>query len=403
MNDKGRTADGDLASDNPRRLWSEDREDPVEEARRTPPTMRKQEAAGSSGKGQASGWQGRPEPDKGDEKPSEASHQKSNPSDDKNAVGSASTVETAGGQSGNSAGTKKASEAEGTGRGEPSEKQEAGEGDQGPKVKTDHDEKEGRSWKLFEDVLLWAAWLVMVAFNGYAEVFKFNGTTTGAIAKSVNVWLMPAGYVFAIWGVIYIALAVWLVRFCLAGPSRKRLGFLPFTLSGLIFVVTCCLNIAWLIFWHLEQGLISLIVIAVLTLLVWMLYALVRRDATKAGTPVVAKTLDWAPLSLYGSWLSVATLVNAAYAIIKFDTRVSNVLQGFATVIIVGLLLALAFLMMQKMSDWVFGLVVIWACLGIGIRIFSFMAVMGVLVIAMAAIGALIIYFPWNRFTLTRR
>ena len=395
MNDKGRTGDGDQASDNPRRLWSEGRKDPVEEARRTSPAMREQEAAESSGKDRASGWQGRPEPGKRDEKPSEASDRKSNPSDDKNAVGSASTVEAAGGQSGNSAGTKKTSGLVGKGRAEQSEKRETREGD--------HDEKEGRSWKLFEDVLLWAAWLVMVAFNGYAEVFKFNGTTTGAIAKSVDVWLMPAGYVFAIWGVIYIALAIWLVRFCLAGPSRKKLGFLPFTLSGLIFVATCCLNIAWLIFWHLEQGLISLIVIAVLTFLVWMLYALVRRDATKAGTPVVAKTLDWAPLSLYGSWLSVATLVNAAYAIIRSDTRVSNILQGFATVIVVGLLLALAFLMMQKMSDWVFGLVVIWACLGIGIRIFSFMAALGVLVIAMTAVGALIIYFPWNRFTLARR
>lgn len=395
MSDKGRTGDRDQASANPRRLWSDEAEDPVEEARRTSPAMREQEAAESTGRSPASVRQAQPEAENRSEKPSQTVRGNSNSADDRKADDSAGAAKTEDGPSGNSGRGKEGSETGRKSGGDPSKRREAKE--------TDHDDKEDRSWKLFEDVLLWAAWLIMVAFNGYAEVFKFNGTTTGAIAKSVNVWLMPAGYVFAIWGVIYIALAVWLVRFSLAGPSRKKLGFLPFTLSGLIFVVTCCLNIAWLIFWHLDQGLISLIIIAVLTLLVWMLYALVRRDATKAGTPVVAKTLDWAPLSLYGSWLSVATLVNAAYAIIKSDTRVSNVLQGFATVIVVGLLLALAFLMMQKMSDWVFGLVVIWACLGIGISIFSFAAALGVLVIAMTAIGALIVYFPWNRFTLTRR
>ena len=379
MSDKGRTGNGERISDNPRRLWSEDDEDPVEKARRTSAALherdsKEEQAQGGdqteteteSKSGSTEAGQARPE------KQPEESGEESN--------GSKSQDRKGDGQSGTTSKDNADS-----------------------KTQTGSDGKESGSWKLFEDVLLWAAWLIMVVFNGYAEVFKFNGTTTGTIAKRVNVWIMPAGYVFAIWGVIYIALAVWLVRFSLAGPSRKKFGFLPFTLSGLVFVVTCCLNVAWLIFWHRQQTLVSLIIIAVLTLLVWMLYALVRRDATKEGTPKVAKVLDWAPLSLYASWLSVATLVNAAYAILDSGSRVSDLIQGFTTVIVVGLLLALAFLMMQKLSDWVFGLVIVWACLGIGIKIFSTVTVLGVLVLAMTAVGALIVYFPWNRFKLIRR
>ena len=266
----------------------------------------------------------------------------------------------------------------------------------------EQESSKGRGWKLFEDILLWAAWVAMVGFNGYAEVYHFNGTTVGGLARKVDLWIMPAGYVFAIWGVIYIALAIWLFRFCLAGPSRKRLGFLPFTLSGLLFVATCCLNIAWLALWHMERNFWALVIILILTVLAWMLYALVRRDATKAGTPTAAKALDWIPLSIYASWLSVATLVNAGYMVVA-GHKVGNAVQGFAAIILVGALLAVAYLMNRHGKDWVFGLVVIWACLGIGIRIFSFAAAMGVLVIALTAVGAFLVYFPWSKFRLVRR
>ena len=379
MSDKGRTGNGERISDNPRRLWSEDDEDPREKARRTSAAMHELDSKEERTQGR------------------EQTETKNESKSDGTKAGQSRPQQQS---EESSEGRNRSLSQDRDGESQPGA---SSKDDAGNKTQAGDEQKESGSWKLFEDVLLWAAWLIMVAFNGYAEVFKFNGTTTGLIAKRVNVWIMPAGYVFAIWGVIYIALAVWLVRFSLAGPSRKKFGFLPFTLSGFVFVVTCCLNVAWLIFWHRQQTLVSLIIIAVLTLLVWMLYALVRRDATKEGTPKVAKVLDWAPLSLYASWLSVATLVNAAYAILDSGSRVSDLIQGFTTVIVVGLLLALAFLMMQKLSDWVFGLVIVWACLGIGIRIFSTVTVLGVLVLAMTAIGALIIYFPWNRFKLTKR
>lgn len=379
---KKETSNAAGVADNPRRLWSDQDETPLEEARRTSPAMRSQELEEPAGNGSTSrGGEGNSLP-AAQEPASEVSSQVPSQAGGEGDSGSAGQE---GGQTGSSQGRDD--------EGEQKEEED----------KKGQEEQKKASWKIFEDVMLWAAWLIMVAFNGYAEVFKLNGTTTGSVARQVNIWIMPAGYVFAIWGLIYIALGVWLVRFCLAGPSRKKLGFLPFTLSGLIFVATCCLNIAWLVFWHRQQGVISLIIIALLTLLVWILYALVRRDATQAGTPLVAKVLDWAPLSLYASWLSVATIINAVYAILSSHLIISDLLQGFSLIIIVGLLLVLSFLMMQKLKDWVFGLVVIWACLGIGIRLFSFTVPLSVLTIALTAIGALIIYFPWNRFTLTRR
>ena len=388
--------------DNPRRLWTDD-EDPVERAKRTSPAMQGgQSTSGSSSAAQESR----------NENSASSGASTSNSSTSNSAGSGSSSSSAAAKQSGDSskkASTEKTSADETASRGEKGSDnsstkaaQESNQTKRQGQPEKEQESSKGRGWKLFEDILLWVAWVAMVGFNGYAEVYHFNGTTVGGLARKVDLWIMPAGYVFAIWGVIYIALAIWLFRFCLAGPSRKRLGFLPFTLSGLLFVATCCLNIAWLALWHMERNFWALVIILILTVLAWMLYALVRRDATKAGTPTAAKALDWIPLSIYASWLSVATLVNAGYMVVA-GHRVGNAVQGFATIIVVGALLAVAYLMNRHGKDWVFGLVVIWACLGIGIRIFSFAAAMGVLVIALTAVGAFLVYFPWNKFRLVRR
>ena len=385
--------------DNPRRLWTDD-EDPVERAKRTSPAMQgSQSNSDSSSKSSTAAGSATAAGNSGNS--SSASSAATTPN-------SSSSGSSNSGSSPSDATTKQSSDsskkpsAGDTGAEETANGGGTRSDRSGNENEAAQESSEGRGWKIFEDILLWVAWVAMVGFNGYAEVYHFHGTTVGGLARKVDLWIMPAGYVFAIWGVIYIALAIWLFRFCLAGPSRKRLGFLPFTLSGLLFVATCCLNIAWLALWHMERNFWALVIILILTVLAWMLYALVRRDATKAGTPTAAKALDWIPLSIYASWLSVATLVNAGYMVVA-GHRVGNAVQGFATIIVVGALLAVAYLMNRHGKDWVFGLVVIWACLGIGIRIFSFAAAMGVLVIALTAVGAFLVYFPWDKFRLVRR
>ena len=385
--------------DNPRRLWTDD-EDPVERAKRTSPAMQgSQSNSDSSSKSSTAAGSATAAGNSGNSSSASSAATIPNSSNSNSSSSGSSPSGAATKQSGDSS---KKSSAGDTGAEETVNGGGTRSDRSGNENEAAQESSKGRGWKLFEDILLWVAWVAMVGFNGYAEVYHFNGTTVGGLARKVDLWIMPAGYVFAIWGVIYIALAIWLFRFCLAGPSRKRLGFLPFTLSGLLFVATCCLNIAWLALWHMERNFWALVIILILTVLAWMLYALVRRDATKAGTPTAAKALDWIPLSIYTSWLSVATVVNAGYMVVA-GHKVSNAVQGFATIIVVGALLAVAYLMNRHGKDWVFGLVVIWACLGIGIRIFSFAAAMGVLVIALTAVGAFLVYFPWSKFRLVRR
>ena len=50
------------------------------------------------------------------------------------------------------------------------------------------------------------ALLAMLTVNGLANALPLNGQTTGAVSDRFEVYFVPAGYVFSLWGVIYLAL-----------------------------------------------------------------------------------------------------------------------------------------------------------------------------------------------------
>ena len=61
--------------------------------------------------------------------------------------------------------------------------------------------------------------LVTIAINILADALPINGLNTGKISDSFHVYFVPAGYVFAIWGIIYIGLIAYAVYQAL--PAQK--------------------------------------------------------------------------------------------------------------------------------------------------------------------------------------
>ncbi|MFT9009544.1 MAG: TspO/MBR family protein [Bifidobacterium sp.] len=249
---------------------------------------------------------------------------------------------------------------------------------------------EPKTKRVSQTSVLWICWAIMVAFNAYSELGRLGGTTTGEISNREFAWFTPAGYVFAIWGVIYIALAVFL-----AVLPREHLPLLwstGFNAVGILFVISCILNVSWLIAWHYEQFTASMIIIVAVAISVWLMYALLRR----AGAGILA----WAPISIYASWLAVATCANASYLAVHQYPNVDTTVQATTTFFLLILLLGGAFAIRTRLQDWVSPLVVIWAAIGIGVRLFDSSAPIGVIIIAMTAIGALLIYFPWGHYSI---
>jgi hypothetical protein len=252
-----------------------------------------------------------------------------------------------------------------------------------------------RHWTRSEAIVLWAAWALTLAFNTFAQIGKLGGVSTADISNEVFSWFTPAGYAFTIWGAIYLALALWLVVLC-RDESRTRLGLLPLTTRGALFVLTCALNIAWLISWHYRQFVVSIILIALLLTAVWTLYATGRQGLQERQG---RNFLDWAPLSLYGSWLAVATLANITHVISRYyDPNGSDTIaQAASTAALVLLLVAVSAFMNVRLHDWMFGLVVLWSAVAIAVKLMDASKAFAVMLIVFATLGAIVIYTPWAR------
>ncbi|MBX0359482.1 TspO/MBR family protein [Halobacillus sp. Nhm2S1] len=200
------------------------------------------------------------------------------------------------------------------------------------------------------------AFLLVVIVNALANILPLNGQTTGEISNKLNVLFTPAGYVFSIWGLIYILLGIWVLR--QFPKSRRDLPIYQET-SGL-FVLSCLLNSFWIFMWHYEFfGLSVLVMIGLLLTLIRLYQTLQKNEAS---------FFDRLPFSVYLGWISVATIANISYYLTYIGWDGFGISASVWTVLlmVIGTLLAVFF--MKSQDDWVYPLVFVWAFIGIGVK-----------------------------------
>ncbi|MGR9047484.1 TspO/MBR family protein [Halobacillus faecis] len=200
------------------------------------------------------------------------------------------------------------------------------------------------------------AFILVVTVNGLANALPLNGQTTGEISNRLNVLFTPAGYVFSIWGLIYILLGIWVIR--QFPKSRRDLPIYQET-SGL-FVLSSLLNALWIFMWHYEFFGISVVVMIALLLTLIRLYRTLQKND--------ASFFDRLPFSVYLGWISVATIANISYYLTYIGWDGFGISASVWTILlmIVGTLLAVFF--MKSQDDWVYPLVFVWAFIGIGVK-----------------------------------
>ena len=107
------------------------------------------------------------------------------------------------------------------------------------------------------------ALIAMIATNILANVIPIGGNTTGEVSASYPNLFTPAPITFAIWGVIYLFMTLFVIfQWGIMGNKvssayvRDRIGFL--------FVANCILNISWIIAWHNKKIEISMVLMILL-------------------------------------------------------------------------------------------------------------------------------------------
>ena len=211
-------------------------------------------------------------------------------------------------------------------------------------------------------VLVVISVLATLAVNALAEILPFNGVSTKQISDGFHVYFVPAGYVFSIWGIIYIGLIAYAVFQALPSqrenPTLRRTGY-PVVVSGLA-------NMAWLFLWHYLQFPLTVVVMLGLLAVLIVIYlelGIGRRNVSTAETWAVR-----VPLSIYLGWITVATIANATDLLYYWNWNGFGISPRDWTLVLFAAVLVIAGLMSLTRRDVAYNLVIVWALVGIAVQ-----------------------------------
>lgn len=236
---------------------------------------------------------------------------------------------------------------------------------------------------LFKRLSVFVSLIVMLTLNALAVLLPLNQVTTKELSDAIPTYFVPAGYVFSIWSVIYIALVAYAIYQLL--PQARKLT----ALHGIawLFVINAFANAGWIILWHYRF--VELSVLLMLVILVTLIAIYVRMQ-------IGLKTVSWVewccthfPFSLYFGWISVATIANISAALyvrqwngFGLDPQVWSAIM----LVTAGLL---GSLMLWLRRDYVYAGVIAWAVIGIALK-FSNVALISMTAWAVVAVLAVL-------------
>lgn len=201
---------------------------------------------------------------------------------------------------------------------------------------------------------------ILLAVNGLANALPLNGQNTASVSAKYPSLFTPAGYVFSIWGLIYIALIGFAVFPFLTGVPRitrlERVGGW-FTAANLI-------NAAWLFAWHWEILGLSVFLMAGLLASLIIIYIKLEIGLHGRVNPIEQWLIDF-PISLYLGWICVATVANISAALVGAGWNGFGIAPAVWTILMITVVTLLGLLMIGRRNAITLPAVLVWALIGI--------------------------------------
>lgn len=202
--------------------------------------------------------------------------------------------------------------------------------------------------------------VVALIINSLATTLPLNGVTTAQLSDSYLIRFVPSGYVFSVWGIIYMGLIAFTVYHSL--PSKRTDARMQ--ALGWWYVVGNLANALWLVFWHYYQVEVTLVLM--LVLLGTLLYSVSYMYRHPAATRTERLCVDLG-YHIYTGWISVATVVNVTVVLFRNSTTTDDV-AIFWAMVLVGVAAVLALSQRWLRNDTAYGMVIAWALYGVGVK-----------------------------------
>jgi hypothetical protein len=206
--------------------------------------------------------------------------------------------------------------------------------------------------------------IMVLLFNYLAGTGAFNNASVGEISDRYNNLFTPAGYAFAIWGLIYLFLFVFVGYQWFVWLKKRDDEYINAT--GIWFIISNIANGTWIIAWTNDWIGLSLFLIMLLLVSLVILMFRLRLEIWDAPVRIIA--FIWWPICIYLGWIIVATLANLAAYSVSLNSAGSFALQeGWVVVMIIFAATAYALLIyFRNMREA--AIVGVWALVAIAVN-----------------------------------
>jgi hypothetical protein len=201
-------------------------------------------------------------------------------------------------------------------------------------------------------------YIAMVVVNFLANSLPINNRSTGDISNDYPNLFAPAGIAFSIWGLIYLLLAGYVV-FQFVTKSEKTEGLLK--KINPLFIATSVANSVWIFAWHYDVIGLSVLIMAAILVLLIKIADILRKEQFTA----LENFFIWSPFSIYFGWITVAAIANITIFLVSIGWNGFGISAFIWTCAILLIGATIGILRMQKDKNTAYGLVLVWAYLGI--------------------------------------
>ncbi len=203
---------------------------------------------------------------------------------------------------------------------------------------------------------------IVFVVNFLAVNLPLNHLTTKQISDSFNIYFVPAGYVFSIWGLIYLGmLAFAIFRALPKQRTNERLAKIDQW-----FIVSNLANALWLFSFHYRQ--FTLALGFMLVLLVCLIEIFVKLEI---GKKRMSGAWLWAvdiPFSVYLGWITVATIANVTQVLYFVHWDGFGISEQIWFLIVMVVVVVISALMSFNRKAFEYNMVLIWALIGIAVK-----------------------------------
>jgi len=210
--------------------------------------------------------------------------------------------------------------------------------------------------------------VLMFLINMLASVGLINNTTPGALSDKLPNLFVPSGVTFSIWGVIYVLLFLF-VAYQLRGLGGRDVEDSAYLEKiGWFFVASNFFNIAWIFAWHYELVPLSLVFMILLFVSLLAIYLRLEIGDRRKTISLRKRLFYQVPFSVYLGWITVATIANVTAVLVWAGTEPYTEWAVILTVVVIIVATLIATLVLWNRGDIAYGLVIVWALVGIVVK-----------------------------------